>query len=170
MKLVLALSLVLASASAFAGTNPKKAFSQGLTDLVQRMPGDATGADLYCSSASGKTGVFAALPGDLNATAVVIKINDKISADVDNTYVDNSAQREFDVKKELPFATVSKIVQENSKAFNLNSKEFKLVEIAGTSKSKITDGGATGVVHFDALLSTRTAKNIRISCVQDWAL
>ena len=107
MKAVLALSLLLAAANAFAA-NPGRAFSQGLSDLVDRLPKDPTGADLKCSSASGKTGVFATLPGELKGTAVVIKLNGVVSADIDAPYVNEAQVRGFDVNRELSNLRIGK--------------------------------------------------------------
>jgi hypothetical protein len=176
MKTILALSLIFAGVHAFAEANPTKAFSQNMTDLVDRLPKDPTGADLSCSSASGNTALFAALPGDLTGTAVVMQLKGQLSADVDTKYVQEAAARGFDVAREIKGdLNVGKIVEDGAKNLSLSAKSskevrFVLKTVPGTTRSTITDGGATGTIRFDALLSARGLNNIRVSCVQEWAL
>ena len=181
MKTLLALSLVLAGAQAFAGS-PGKAFSQGMTDVVMRLPKDPTGADLTCSSESGRTGLYAALPGDLKGTAVLIKVDSTITADIDQAYADEAKARNFDVQKELSNLAITKI-DENNKVdargkvskIEFTSKtaketRFSLVTVPGTTRTVTKDGGAEGTISFQGLLSTRGLKNVQVSCVEEWSL
>jgi|GEM_PF-5373092 len=171
MKTVLALSLVLMGAQAFAAS-PSKAFSQGMTDLVMRLPKDPTGVDLTCSSESGRTGLFATLPGDLKGTAIVVKNESSITTDVDAAYVGEAKAREFDVQSELSKVNVTKIEETEKALVSKTAKETRLslVTIAGSKRSVIRDGGAEGKVTFRALLSTGDLKNVEVNCVKEWSL
>jgi hypothetical protein len=123
---------------------------------------------MTCVSATGKTGLFSSMPGELKGTAVVISVNDEITADVDADYVKEAAARQYDVQKELQGVAVTKINMDEKG--DLSTSRFSMKTIPGTKKSRITNGGQDGTIKFKAKLSTRGMKDIVVSCTQEWAL